>query len=593
MARGGIRLTRLLWIFVVFVIGFSAVLYRLVDLQVLHPDALVEESERIRIRIEEQEARRGDIYDRNHNLLATTRTVRQVGVDPESLDPEDKANWHKLAKILNISYTDLYNKMKSGTRLVDGEARKIRFRVLADTVEEKAYREILKLEIDGVYGNRYFKRIYPNNTLAAHVLGYVNKEDKAVTGIEKEMNFYLEGQTGWLETEYDGRRREMAQFRKRQVDAKDGFHVSLTIDMMVQHVIELELKELTKLNPDGATIIVSDPSTGNILGMANWPTYDPNEFNNTEKYQVAFQRNLAVTDIYEPGSTFKIVPIGAALSEEMINPAMTFNCSLDRVPYKGRIVRLPRDHGKDYGVINVEDVIAYSSNRGAAQVGIMLGEHRLYNYAKAFGFGTDTGFLLGPERDGILHEPKNWDGLTISRLPMGHAIAVTPLQAHFAMSVLANDGVLMKPQIISRVEDPDGNLIDSFEPKAIRRVISSSASRSLSRMLVKTVSPKGTAPQAQIPGMEVAGKTGTAQRLKETGGYSNTEVDVSFIGYFPASDPRLVITVVIYNPQEGIRYGGHLAGPAFKRVAEQLIHLQGISPKASIRGFLAMDAPEE
>ena len=593
MARGGIRLTRLLWVFVVFVLGFSAVLLRLVDLQVVHRDALVKESERIRTRIEEQEARRGDIYDRNHNLLATTRTVRQVGVDPESLDPEDKVNWHKLAKLLNISYTDLYSKMKSGTRLVDGEPRKIRFKVLADAVEEKAYREILKLEIDGVYGNRYFKRVYPNNTLAAHVLGYVNKEDKAVTGIEKEMNFYLEGQTGWLETEYDGRRREMAQFRKRQVDAADGFHVSLTLDMMVQHVIELELKELTKLNPDGATIIVSEPATGNILGMANWPTYDPNEFYNTKKYEVAFQRNLAVTDIYEPGSTFKIVPIGAALSEEMINPAMTFNCSLDRVPYKGRIVRLPRDHGKDYGVLTVEDVIAYSSNRGAAQVGIMLGEQRLYNYAKAFGFGTNTGFLLGPERDGILHEPKNWDGLTISRLPMGHAIAATPLQAHFAMSVLANDGVLMKPQIISRVTDPDGNLIDSFEPKAIRRVISSSAARSLSRMLVKTVSSEGTAPQAQIPGMEVAGKTGTAQRLKESGGYSNTEVDVSFIGYFPASDPRLVISVVIYNPKEGIRYGGHLAGPAFKRVAEQLIHLQGISPKAPIRGFLAMDAPEE
>ena len=593
MARGGIRLTRLIWVFVVFVLGFSAVLVRLVDLQVLHPDALAEESERIRTKLEYLEARRGDIFDRNRNLLATTRTVRQVGVDPEALLPEDKANWHKLAKILNITYTDLHQKMKGGVRMVEGEPRKIRWRVLADAVEEKTYREILKLEIDGVYGNRYFKRVYPNNSLAAHVLGFVNKEDDPVTGIEKEMNFYLEGQTGWLETEYDGRRREMAQFRKRHVDAKDGFHVSLTIDMMVQHFIEQELKEITQLNPDGATIIVSDPSTGNILGMANWPTYDPNEFFNTEKYQVSYQRNLAVTDIYEPGSTFKIVPVGAALSEEIIDPFMTFNCSLDRLPYKGRVVRLPKDHGKDYGVLTVEDIIAYSSNRGAAHIGIMLGEHRLYDYAKAFGFGEDTGFLLGPERDGILHQPKNWDGLTISRLPMGHAIAVTPLQAHFAMSVLANDGVLMKPQIISRVEDSEGNLIDAYEPKAIRRVISASAARSLSRMLVKTVSPEGTAPQAQIPGMEVAGKTGTAQRLRETGGYSDTEVDVSFIGYFPASDPRLVITVVIYNPQEGIRYGGHLAGPVFKRVAEHLIHLLGISPKAPIRGFLAMDEQEE
>jgi cell division protein FtsI/penicillin-binding protein 2 len=176
---------------------------------------------------------------------------------------------------------------------------------------------------------------------------------------------------------------------------------------------------------------------------------------------------------------------------------------------------------------------------------------------------------------------------------MGHAIAVTPLQAHFGISVLANDGVLMQPQILARVEDSEGKLISSYQPKAIRRVITASSARSLSQMLVKTVSPEGTAPQAQIPWMEVAGKTGTAQRLKESGGYSDTEVDVSFIGYFPASDPRVVITVVIYNPQEGLRYGGQLAGPSFKRVAEQLIHVLGISPKAPIRGFLAMDEPKE
>jgi cell division protein FtsI/penicillin-binding protein 2 len=593
MARGGIKISRLIWVFIAFFIGFAAVLTRLVDLQVLERDALVEEGERIRTKFELQEARRGNIWDRNHNLLATSLTVRQVGVDPESLDPEDKPNWHKLAKLLDISYSELYQKMKGGTRKVDGEMKPIRWTVLKDEVEEKTYREIVSLGIDGVYGNRHFMRVYPNGSLAAHVLGYLNKEEVAVSGVEKAMNFYLQGQTGWLETEWDGKRREMAQFRKRQIDPTDGFHVSLTIDMMVQHELELELKKIAELRPDGASIIVSDPATGNILGMANWPTYDPNEYFNTVKYPVSQQRNLAITDIYEPGSTFKIVPIGAALSEEVIQPQTIFNCSLDRVPYQGRVISLPGDHGEDYGELSVIDIIAHSSNRGAAQVGILLGEQKLYDYARAFGFGQQTGFLLGPERDGILNKTKDWDGLTISRLPMGHAIAATQLQAHFSMSVLANDGVLMKPQILSRVEDSEGNVISHFEPKAIRRVISSSSARALSQMLVKTVSPEGTAPQAQIPGMEVAGKTGTAQRLKETGGYSRSEVDVSFIGYFPASDPRLVISVVIFNPQEGIRYGGQLAGPSFKRVAEQLIHIMGISPKAPIRGFLAMDEKEE
>lgn len=593
MARGGIPVGRLLWVCIAFVIGFGAVLTRLVDLQVLERDALVEESERIRTKFELLEARRGDIHDRNHNLLATTHTVRRVGVDPESLKPEDKPNWHKLAKLLQIPYSDVYQAMKREMREIEGQPKPLRWKVLADDVDEKRYREILKLEIEGVYGNRHFKRVYPGGSLAAHVLGFVNREEQAMAGIEKAMDFYLKGQTGWLETEWDGKRREMAQFRKRQVDATDGFHVSLTIDMMVQNVLELELKGIAGLRPDGATIIVSDPATGNILGMANWPTFDPNQYNNTVKYPVSFQRNLAITDIYEPGSTFKIVPIGAALSEELVNPFSSFNCSLDRIPYRGRIVRLPGDHGEDYGVINVQEIIAHSSNRGAAQIGILLGEQRLYEYARAFGFGVESDFLLGPERDGILHEPRKWDGLTISRLPMGHAIAATPLQAHFAMSVIANDGVLMKPQILARVEDSEGNVISDYEPKAIRRVVSSSAARSLSQMLVKTVSPGGTAPQAQIPGMEVAGKTGTAQRLKETGGYSNSEVDVSFIGYFPASDPRLVISVVIYNPKEGSLFGGQLAGPAFKRVAEQLIHLLGISPKAPIRGFIVMDEQEE
>ncbi|MCB1121670.1 MAG: penicillin-binding protein 2 [Verrucomicrobiae bacterium] len=587
MARGGIRMSRLLWVFVAFILGFAAVLFRLVDLQVLERETLAEEGERIRTKFELIEARRGNIRDRNQNLLATSLTVRQVGVDPESIDPEDKSKWHNLAKLLEIPYSEVYQKMKGGSRKVEGKVVPIRWNVLKDDVEERTYREILKLEIKGVYGNRHFKRVYPNETLAAHILGYVNKEETAVAGVEKEMNFYLEGQTGWLETEWDGKRQEMAQFRKRQVDPTDGFHVSLTIDMMVQHVIELELKKIAEYDPDGATIIVSDPATGSILGLANWPTYDPNEYFNTVKYPVAYQRNLAISDIYEPGSTFKVVPVGAALSEELVSPSTTFNCSLDRIPYQGRIVRLPDDHGEDLGTLTVEDIIARSSNRGAANIGILLGEDKLYQYAHAFGFGEKTGVLLGPEREGILHEPKDWDGLTISRLPMGHAIAVTPLQAHFAMSVLANDGVLMKPQILSQVEDAEGNIIAEYEPKAIRRVISSSAARVLSRMLVKTVSPEGTAPQAQIPGMEVAGKTGTAQRIKPSGGYSHSEVDASFIGYFPASDPRLVISVVIYNPQKGIRYGGHLAGPAFKSVAEQLIHHLGISPKAPIRGFIA------
>ena len=588
MARGGISVIRLLWVFSVFVAGFSAVLVRLANLQLGGSGELAEESERIRTKFEVVEAKRGNIYDARHNLLAATNMFWQVGVDPESLDPEDKPDWPKLAQLLGIPYQELSQKMQPGLRVVNGVETQVRWRMLAEDITEVGYEEIKALQIDGVYGNLHYKRVYPGKTHAAHILGFVNKELKPVTGVELAMDFYLSGQDGWLETEYDGKRQELVQFRKRQVDPVNGFHVFLTLDLMVQHVIDVELRKIAAMRPDGATIIVSDPSTGFILGLGNWPNYDPNEFYDMAKYPLSHRRNRAITDIYEPGSTFKIVPVSAALSQEIVSPDRQIDCSLDRVRYQGRIITLPQDY-KDFGHLAVRDVVAFSSNRGSAYIGMMLGDQRLYHYARAFGFGEKTGFPLSGEVPGILHKPSQWDGLTISRLPMGHAVACTPLQMHMAMTVLANDGVIMEPMIISRVEDTEGKTIAEFEPKAKRRVISSTVARTLSEFLVKAVGPGGTARNAHISGMEVAGKTGTTQKIMKNGEYSNTEHVASFVGYFPAGDPRLVITVVIDNPRTRFTaYGGRVAAPVFKRVAEQLIHIRGISPHSPVRSY-AMD----
>ncbi len=588
MARGGISVFRLLCVFLAFVAGFAAVLFRLADLQLADRGELAEVSERIRTKFQVIEAKRGNIYDQRHNLLAAANRVWQVGVDPESLNPEDKPNWPRLAQLLDIPYEELRPKMLPGLRVIDGVETPIRWKTLADDITEVGYEEILALEIDGVYGNLHYKRVYPGKTNAAHVLGFVNKELTPVTGVELAMDFYLSGQKGWLETEYDGKRQEMVQFRKRQVDPVDGFHVFLTLDLMVQHVIDEELKKIAAMRPDGATIIVSNPSNGFILGLGNWPNYDPNEFYDTEKYPLAHRRNLAITDIYEPGSTFKIVPISAALSEEIVNPDREIDCSLDRVRYQGRIISLPDDY-KDFGVLTVRNVVAYSSNRGSAYIGMMLGDQRLYRYARAFGFGEKTGFILSGEVTGILHKPARWDGLTVSRLPMGHAVACTPLQTHMAMTVMANNGVLMEPMIVSRVEDTEGNTIVEFQPKVRRRVISSIAALSMSEFLIKAAGPGGTAQNAQIPGMEVAGKTGTTQKIMKNGKYSHSEHVASFTGYFPARDPRLAITVVIDNPKTRYTaYGGRVAAPVFKRVAEQLIHIRGISPSSPNRS-IALD----
>ncbi len=589
MARGGIAGGRLIWVFAAFLVCFSAVLYRLTSLQVLDQPELAQEAEELRERFDKLPARRGNIYDRNHNLLATTWMVRDVGVDPEMLLPEDKPKWAKLAQILDMDYPALYAKMKPRVRIVHGKERKVRWEPLAPNIDEKRYAELLKLEIKGVYGNRHYHRNYPGEELASHVLGHVNKNSDGVSGVEAAMDFYLSGQDGWLETERDGKRREMAQFRKRLVESTDGFHVTLTLDMMVQDVIERQLTDIVnEKNPDSATIIVSDPSTGYILGMANWPNYNPNHFNDLLENPIEHQRNLAITDLYEPGSTFKIVSVGAALSEGLVTPGTVFDCSEKIVKYQGRNLSLPNDW-KDFDQLDIRDIIAYSSNRGAAHAAMALGDQKFYNYVKAFGFGEKTGFLLSGEVNGILHHPKDWDGLTISRMPMGHAVAVTPLQAHFSMSVLANDGILMTPKIISTVEDSEGELIYESQPKARQRVISSSAARTLSHLLIRTVSPEGTARKAQIPGMEVAGKTGTTMKINENGRYDRNKDVASFIGYFPASDPRLVITVVIDNPKIGASGGGSAAAPAFREVAVELINILGISPRASIRGFIAMD----
>ena len=588
MARGGISVFRLLCVFLAFVAGFIAVLVRLANLQLVDRGELAEESERIRTKFEVIEAKRGNIYDQRHNLLAGTNMVWQVGVDPQSLDPEDKPNWPKLAQLLGIPYQEMHPRMEPGVRVVDGVETQIRWRTLADDITKAGYEEISALQIDGVYGNLHYKRVYPGLTNAAHVLGFVNKELKPVTGVELAMDFYLSGQKGWLETEYDGKRQEMVQFRKRQVDPVDGFHVFLTLDLMVQHVIDMELRKIADMRPDGATIIVSDPSNGFILGLGNWPNYDPNEFYDTKKYPLSYRRNLAITDIYEPGSTFKIVPISAALSEEIVNPDRQLDCSLDRVRYQNRIISLPGDY-KDFGLLTVRNVVAYSSNRGSAYIGMMLGDQRLYRYARAFGFGEKTGLSLGGEVAGILHKPSQWDGLTISRMPMGHAIACTPLQTHMAMTVMANDGVLMEPRIISRVEDTEGNTIVEFQPKAKRRVITSRAALDMSEFLVKAVGPEGTAQNANIPGIEVAGKTGTTQKIMKNGQYSHNEHVASFAGFFPARNPLLAITVVIDNPKTRFTaYGGQVAAPVFKRVAEQLIHIRGISPNSPLRS-IALD----
>lgn len=569
--------------------AFSVLLGRLFYLHVWKQEALLEYVEGNRKMVNIVEARRGNIVDTRGNLLATTRTSYNIGVDPQAFRESDREKLPELARILGKPLEEIEALIDRKTRRVSDESKEvrlIRWAVLAKDADEATHDAIKALRIRAIYGNQSHSRAYPAGQLAAHVLGYVNKEETPVTGIERFFDYYLRGQDGWRETERDGKRHELAQFREREVEPSDGLNVELSIDQMVQHLVEAEISRLAEeYDPKGISIIVSQPSTGAVLAMANYPSYDPNEFYNTEKYPISNQRNRALTDVFEPGSTFKIVPAAAALNEGVVHPGDIFQTGIKRVSYKGRTLSLPDDH-HTYEKLSVHDIVVKSSNRGAAHLGLMLGENRLYQYASSFGFGEKTGCDLGGEITGTLHAPRNWDGLTITRLPMGHAISATPMQVHSAMSVIANGGVLMEPMLAKRVFDASGRDVIRFKPKAKRRVVSTEVASTVATMLADVVGEEGTARRAAIENYDVAGKTGTTQKIVN-GQYSRQHHVASFSGFFPADKPALVITVVVDDPQSrGVGYGGSVAAPAFRNIAESCIAYLGIRPARSDASFV-------
>jgi len=579
---------------------FGGVGVRLLFLHVIDRDQLVRYIDKARRQVIEEKARRGDILDARGNVLATSHTLVVVGVDPQMLRKEDETKWPALASLLNLPLAELKKTFSTKTRPTQADDDSsdaevdIRWAKLSEDITEKTYESITALGVKGVYGERTYRRAYPHNQLAAHVIGFVNKEGAPASGIEHFADFYLRGQDGWRESEKDGRQRELAQFRTREVPATDGYSVVLSIDSAIQHIVECELDELAKkYSPEKMTIIVSDPHTGFILAMGNYPTFNLNEYS---KADLAAQRNIAVADMYEPGSTFKIVAASGALNDGLVTPeSPRFDCSVDRIDYKGKTRGLPREDHHFAAPLNTAEIIGHSSNRGAAQLAMLLGDERFYNYARAFGFGQLTGFPVGGEIDGQMAPPARWDGLTITRMPMGQSVAATPIQMHMAMSVVASGGLLMRPQIIREVRDAKGERVYRFDGVSRSRAISEHTAETMAYLLMRVASSEGTAPEAAIPGFQVAGKTGTAQKLvpvMDSKGrtvlrYSEKDHVASFVGFFPASRPQIAITVIVDGADArcpgGVAYGAKVAAPSFKRIGEQLIQYLDIKPVTELR----------
>jgi cell division protein FtsI (penicillin-binding protein 3) len=584
---------------------FGCIGVRLLDLHVFERDRLISYVDRARRQITVEPAKRGDVLDDKGDRLATSRSLIVLGVDPQALLQADEAKWPELARLINMPVGELTRIFKTKTRPAvllasvapaartdasdtveatetspSGE-RLIRWAKLSDTVEESTYDQISKLGIKGVYGNRSYTRAYPHNQLAAHLIGFVNKAGEPAAGVEAFADFYLRGQDGWRESEKDGLRRELAQFRNREVTATAGYSVRLSIDAAIQHIVEQEIDDVVKkFNPAKVSVIVSDPHSGFILALGNYPSFNLNEYNELSKEEMGMMRNVAITDILDPGSTFKIVAASGALNDGLVTPVTRFDCSIDSIEYKGKPRRFMRDDHKFDHPLTVAEIISHSSNVGAAQLGMKLGEQKLYDYARAFGFGEKSGFPFGGEVSGFLNPVDKWSGVDITRIPAGYSISATPMQIHYAMATIASGGALMRPQIIRQVTDQSGEVVYNFGSSVRRQVLSTKTAQQMAGMLQKVVSEEGTAPKAAIENFQVAGKTGTAQKLIN-GRYSERNHVGSFVGFFPASRPRVVITVIVDDakmPPGRIAYGSTVAAPSFKHIAEQLIQYLDIKP---------------
>ncbi|HEY5705346.1 MAG TPA: penicillin-binding protein 2 [Terrimicrobiaceae bacterium] len=550
--------------------GYSA---RLIDLQVTKHEeytALAAQKHSIRLTVP---AHRGIILDRNREILAANIPVRKVVVDGSHVkNPEALATL--AAPCLGIPKATLLKELQTRSK----------YKVLLPGLEEEKalalQRAMEEKSLRGIYFHQNTTRTYPNGPLLSHVLGFLARKDPndenvvGVEGIERSMENYLRGIDGFRHIERDRTGREIMIYRGQEQAPRHGMNVQLTIDMGMQAILEAELDNAFKeLKPDNATGVIVDPKTGEILAMTSRPTFDLNQINAAKHEEM---KNRAIFDMVEPGSTFKIVVACAALNERVVNPKTLIYCENGAFSYGGRILR---DH-HGYGQMNVHDILMKSSNIGSAKMALMMGDQKFYEYVRRFGFGERTGVALPGEIAGLVHPPARWDRLTITRMPMGQSVAVTPLQMVMGMSVIANGGKLMRPQIIKSIQDKDGHEILSMKPEVVREVVPPETARLVGGALAEVVSERGTAALARVSGFTVAGKTGTAQKVDSKGGYAPGKYVVSFIGYIPAEDPRFVCLILIDDAKlsSGLNYGGLVAAPIFSRVAEKTARYLDLMP---------------
>ncbi len=549
---------RLAMVGLIFAAVFGGLVARAVQLTILQGHSFKQRADRQHQRNVPIVAMRGPITDRNGEPLALSRESVAVYVRPKEF-PRQPEVTRLVAQTLDLSQDELRRHASAGASFV----------WLRRQVSLETWTTLEQMKVPGIGSEPARQRVYPHGALAGQVLGFTNVDGQGLEGVERALDAELRGGVQALVVGRDGIGRQFDMGDAGEALAHAGAHVELTIDAALQRVAEEELERAVRdFGATAGTLVALDPQTGEVLAMATAPRFDPNRGGSAGPNR---HRNRAITDVYEPGSTFKAFLAAAALEEHVVRPSERVNCENGRYPVGKRVIRDAHPHG----ILTFAEVIAQSSNIGCAKIAERLGIDRFGAAVEAFGFGRPTGIDLPGEASGLLRPIAKWGRIHLVTNAFGQGLAVTPLQLTRAFAAIANGGRLLRPYAIKRITDDDGHVRYTGRPQVERRVMSEQTAKAVTEMLVG-VTEDGTGSNARIDGFRVAGKTGTAQKVDaQTGRYHPRDRMSSFIGFVPAEAPRLVILVVLDTPRKAT-YGGVVAAPVFRAVAEYGLTRRGI-----------------
>ncbi len=554
---------RVLFLKIVLLLFTVVLVLRLVQIQVVDAPRYQEAARRQYESRVDLPAARGIISDRTGKVLVSNAMVVSFGADPKVAGNERREIAQQFARVFRKT---------SGTYLSAMEDGEKRFVWLERGVQPLTAARIPSHELRGVIVLEEPNRLYHYDRTAGQLLGVTGRDHAGLSGLEYQYDTWLRGTDGYVVLQRDALRRIRPSVDYPRVEPVDGHNLVLTLDVEYQDVVEEELAQgIARTQADGGLVIMVDPATGEILALAISPSFNPNR---TGELDQATLRNRIITDTFEPGSVFKVVTIAAALEKDAVRLDEKFNGERGRyaVPLPGGKT-YPVNDSHPLGVVPFREAVEKSSNIVMVKVANRIGAEAMYTTGRAFGFGTPTGIELPGEVGGLLKKPREWSGTTLSALAYGYEVGVTPLQLVMAYAAVANHGILMKPYAVRRVVNAEQDVIAENRPLQIRRVVSEETARILTS-LFEGVVDRGTATQAKVPGLRIAGKTGTA-KVVVNGRYEPGSYTASFVGFFPADDPRVVCLVMLDKPRGGVYYGGLASAPIFKGIAEKIFTLAG------------------